>query len=258
MSPGPALAGKAALVTGGSRGIGRAIALAFAAEGADVAFSYHRDARAARDVVGAAERLGRHAYAFASDAGNAAEVEALVAESVRRLGHLDLVIANAGIAAPARWDAVSPETWGELLATNLLGPYHLLRAARPHLPAGGAAVLVASIAGLLAMPEELPYAASKAALLSLTRSFALAFAPAVRVNAVAPGWVRTDMNAALHEKSRTREALERTIPRGRWGEPDDVAAAVVFLVSDGARFITGETLVVDGGGSIRWRAGVEG
>jgi 3-oxoacyl-[acyl-carrier protein] reductase len=196
--------------------------------------------------------------AVPSDAGHPDETEDLVQKTRVQLGRIDIAVANAGIPGPDGWEAVSTQAWRETLETNLVGPYSLARAIRPHLPAsGGSVIFISSIAGLIAAPNLLAYSTAKAGVLSLTRSLALALAPRVRVNAVAPGWVRTPMTAELHTHAATREALERTIPRGRWGEPDDVAAAVVFLASDMARFITGETLVVDGGGSLRWQAGSE-
>jgi 3-oxoacyl-[acyl-carrier protein] reductase len=255
----PLFARKVALVTGGSRGIGRAVALALAAEGADVAFSYRTDARAAREVVAAIQHLGRRAIALASDASQPDATEELVQRTRSELGGIDVAVANAGISGPSGWEAVPTAAWRETFETNLVGAYTLAHAVRPHFPpAGGAVVFVSSISGLVADPELLAYSVAKAGLLSLTRGLALAFAPRVRVNAVAPGWVRTDMTAKLHEPPKPREAIRRWTPRGRWGEPDDVAAAVLFLASDMARFITGETLVVDGGGSLRWRAGAEG
>ena len=163
------------------------------------------------------------------------------------MGRIEIVVANAGISGPRGWEAVSAQAWREVFETDLVGMYFLVRAARPHLPAsGGSVTFISSISGLVAAPDLLAYSVAKAGVLSLTRSLALALGPNVRVNAVAPGWVRTAMTAALHEAVGPREALRKGIPRGRWGEPDDVAAAVVFLASDMARFITGETLVVDG------------
>ncbi len=251
--------GQVALVTGGSRGIGRAIAIALAGEGADVAVSYRKDAKGGREVVAAIERLGRRAVALASDAGQPDETEDLVQKVRTQLGAIDVLVANAGVPGPRGWEAVSLAAWRETLETNLVGAYSLVKSARPHFASrGGAVTFVASISGLVASPELLPYSVAKAGMLSLTRSLALALAPKIRVNAVAAGWVRTAMTAPLHEAAGPRETLRKGIPRGRWGEPDDVAAAVVFLSSDLARFITGETLVVDGGGSLRWTAGVEG
>jgi NAD(P)-dependent dehydrogenase (short-subunit alcohol dehydrogenase family) len=252
----PRFAGKVALVTGGSRGIGRAIVLALAGEGADVAFSYRSDAKGAREVVAAVEHLGRRGLAVASDAAQPDETEDLVQKTRAKLGRIEIAVANAGVGGPQGWEAVSAQAWREVLETNLTGAYSLARSVRPHLaPTGASVTFIASIGGLLAQPEFLAYSVSKAGVLSLTRSLALALAPAVRVNAIAPGWVRTALNSGLHEAAGPREAIRRGIPRGRWGEPDDVAAAVVFLASDMARFITGETLVVDGGGSLRWSAG---
>ncbi|MGI0072132.1 MAG: SDR family NAD(P)-dependent oxidoreductase [Thermoplasmata archaeon] len=258
MNDTPQFAGKVALVTGGSRGIGRAIVLALAGEGANVAFSYRKEARAAREVITAVERLGRRAIAFPSDAADPDETEDFVQKARGQLGRIDVAVPNAGVGGPAGWEAVTVPAWRTTLETNLVGPYSLVRAARPHFATSGASVVfVASISGLLAVPDFLAYGAAKAGVLSVTRSLALALAPAVRVNAVAPGWVRTPMTAGLHETPGPREAIRRHIPRGRWGEPDDVAAAVVFLASDMARFITGETLVVDGGESLRSSAGSE-
>jgi len=258
MTEPPRFAGKVAVVTGGSRGIGRAIALALASEGADVAISYRKEVRAAREVVTGIEHVGRRALAIPSNAADPAETEEFVQKARRQLGRIDILVANAAVGGPDGWESVSTAAWRELVDTNLVGCYSLVHAARPHLAAAGASVIfISSIGGLLAAPDIVAYAATKAGVISLARSLALALAPATRVNAVAPGWVRTDMTAELHESTGPREGIRRTIPRGRWGEPDDVAAAVVFLASDMARFVTGETLIVDGGGSLRWRAGVE-
>jgi 3-oxoacyl-[acyl-carrier protein] reductase len=258
MTDAPLLAGKVAVVSGGSRGIGRAIVLALASEGADVAFSYRKENRAAKEVAAAVERLGRRVLAVPSDASQFEETEEFVQHAKTSLGRIDVVVANAGIGGSQGWETLSPTVWREYLDTNLVGPYSLVSNARRFLPpTGGSVIFVSSIAALLPYPRNPAYAAAKAGLLSLTRTLAAAMAPSVRVNAVAPGWVRTDLTAPLHDNPRPREAIEKLIPRGRWGEPDDVAAAVVFLSSDGARFITGETLVVDGGTSIRWTAGVE-
>ena len=245
------------LVTGASRGIGRAVALAFAREGSDIAFSYRRESAAARATAAELERLGARVYHRACDAGDPEDSRRFVEESVAKLGGLDVVVPNAGVAPDTGFEHVAPQVWTELLSVLLVGPYATVDAAAPHLRASrGSVVLVASIAGLAAYPDELPYAAAKAAVLSLARSLALALAPSVRVNALAPGWVRTDMTQELYASPRGRSAVERATPRGRWGEPEDVAAAAVFLASDGARFITGETLPVDGGESHAWRVGM--
>ena len=252
----PVEAPRVALVTGGSRGIGRAIALSFARAGYDVAFSYRRDADAADRVGREIGALGRTAHYRLSDANDAEDAARFVGEARSALGRLDVVVPNAGATGAVGWESKSVDEWHELLATLLIGPYATLRAAAPELRrTHGCAVLIASIAGLTAYPEEVAYAAAKAGTLSLTRSLALALAPEVRVNAVAPGWVRTDMTRMLYEATTARDAIAHRIPRGRWGEPEDVAHAVLFLASEGARFITGETLVVDGGELLSWRAG---
>ncbi|MGB6443503.1 MAG: SDR family oxidoreductase, partial [Thermoplasmata archaeon] len=182
------LAGKVAVVTGGSRGIGRAIALALAAEGADVAISYRKEVRAAREVVAAIERRGRRALALPCDAAQPQETEEFVQKARAGLGRIDIAVANAGISGPTGWEAVTLPSWRETLETDLVGPYSLVRTVRPHLADRGASVVfVSSIAGVLADPELLAYSVAKAGLLSLTRSLALALGPIVRVNAVAPG-----------------------------------------------------------------------
>jgi 3-oxoacyl-[acyl-carrier protein] reductase len=247
------LTGRQALVTGGSRGIGRAVVETLATAGCDVAFSYRSDDRAAREVTARVEGLGRKGIAFARDAGAPGESARLVRDVRSACGELDIVVANAGITGPLGWTTPTSEDWQRVLATNLTGPFETVKEAAPDLKnRRGSAVLMASIAGLTAYPDRVAYAASKAGLLSLTRTLALALAPEVRVNAVAPGWVRTDMTARLHQHERRRAAIEEGIPRGRWGEPEDVARAVLFLVSDAARFITGETLTVDGGNLLSW------
>ncbi|MGD0250730.1 MAG: SDR family NAD(P)-dependent oxidoreductase [Thermoplasmata archaeon] len=251
-APGP----KVVLVTGGSRGIGRAVALRFAREGYDVAFSFHHNTDAARATALAVEACGRRAFYRPIDSARSEETVGFVAEARDVLGRIDTVVANAGMTGSVGWESASPEEWRTTFETNLEGQYFAVRAAAPELKrARGSVVLVASIAGLTAYPEEVTYAASKAGTISLARSLALALAPETRVNAVAPGWVRTDMTAALYDEPQARAAIVRGIPRGRWGEPEDVAAAALFLASDGARFLTGETLVVDGGNSLSWRIG---
>lgn len=259
MTPDAPLSGRTALVSGGSRGIGRAIVLALARAGCDVAFSYQRNLAAARATLTEVRAVGRRGHCYGSDAAHPEEVADLVERARHDLGRIDVLVANAGVASGALgWQHLGRDDWRRQVETNLVGPYWLVEAAAPELKrTGGNVVLVASVAGLSAYPEELAYAAAKAGVLSLARSLALALAPEVRVNAIAPGWVRTDMTEQLYARPRTRTAIERGIPAGRWGEPQDVAQGVLFLASDGARFITGATLVVDGGEVISWRMGFE-
>lgn len=247
---------KVALVTGGSRGIGRAIVVGFARQGYEIAFTYRENADAARATAEDVQSSGRTAYYRPVDVRDPEAIAHFVSAAREELGRLDVVVANAGTTGTVGWDGASSEEWRSILDTNLAGQYFAVRAAAPDLKkTHGSAVLLASIAGLTSYPEGVDYAASKAGTISLARSLALALAPEIRVNAVAPGWVRTDMTAGLYEEPRARAAIVRRIPRGRWGEPDDVASAVLFLASDGAQFITGETLVVDGGNILSWRIG---
>ncbi len=247
---------KVALVTGGSRGIGRAVVVRLARAGYDVAFTFRQDAESARATAAEVTGSGRRAFYRPVDACDEKEVAGFAAGAREEFGRLDTVVASAGITGALGWDAVSSEEWRSVFETNLVGQYWAVRTTASDLKkTRGSVVLVASIGGLTAYPEQVAYAAAKAGTISLARSLAFALAPEVRVNAVAPGWVRTDMTAGLYDEPRARAAIVRGIPRGRWGEPDDVASAVVFLASDGARFITGETLVVDGGNVLSWRAG---
>jgi NAD(P)-dependent dehydrogenase (short-subunit alcohol dehydrogenase family) len=246
------------LVTGGARGIGRVIARAFAAAGANVAISYRTSEDAARGFVAEAERLGRRAFAYRSDTADPDAARRLASEAREGLGRLDVLVANAGVSGPLGWENVPLDEWRQMTDTVLLGEYSIVNAAAAELARSqGNVVLVASISGLAANPRMLAYSAAKAGVLSLARSLALALAPKVRVNAIAPGWVRTDLSSVVYADPKLRDRIERSIPRGRWGEPEDVAKAVLFLASDGARFITGETLVVDGGNLLFWRVGFD-
>lgn len=248
-----------ALVTGGSRGIGRGLVRAFAQEGWDVAFSYRENVDAARSVASEVEARGRRVAFQASDAAEPAEGSRFVAFAIERLGRVDAVVTNAGISGWVPWEQLTPEDWTRLFRVHVLGPYETIRAAAPELRRRrGSATVISSLSALTAFPENLHYAAVKAAANSLVLSLALALAPEVRVNSVAPGYVRTDMNRGIYDDPQIRRRIESRIPRGRWGRPEDVAAAVLFLASAGARFITGQTVVLDGGNRLSLRAATIG
>jgi 3-oxoacyl-[acyl-carrier protein] reductase len=243
------LAGRTALVSGGSRGIGRAVCVLFGRLGARVAVNYRADEAAARATVAAVAAEGSQAVALRADLAVPAEADRLVAEAESALAPLDIVVANHGIWKRAPLETMTPEQWEETIRTNLGGTYALARAAtRRMIPRGkGSIIALASTAGQRGEPEYSHYAASKGALLAFTKSLAAELGPhGIRVNAVAPGWVATDM---------TREALAapgaaadlRKIPLGRAGWPEEIAGPVAFLASDLASYMYGEVLAVNGG-----------
>ncbi len=235
---------KATIVTGGSRGIGRAIALAFAREGADV-LVHGRDAAAGRAVCAEVERLGRRAVWHAADLGAAAAARGIVDAAVAAFGHLDVLVNNAGLFQRRPALELTETDWDALLDVNLKGAFFCAQAAsRAMLARGGAIVNVGSDAGWSGGINPCAhYAASKAGLASITRSLAKELAPhRIRVNALAPGLIATEMGATA---GSTLPGL--AIPLGREGTPEEVAAAVVFLASDEASYVTGAILNLSGG-----------
>ena len=237
--------GKVVLVTGGGRGIGRAISAAFAQEGAALAIAYREHGRDAQAVVDGLRRAGRRAIAVHADVGKAGDATALVGQGVDEGEHLDVLVNNAGILRRTPLADLTLQEWDEVVATNLTGVMLCAQAAAPALRArGGAIVNVASIRGLIG-GTSLAYAASKGGVVTLTKTLARNLAPQVRVNAVAPAFVDTALN--VHLTVEQREKIAEQIPLGRFAEPEEIARAVVFLASPRATYITGQTLVVDGG-----------
>jgi 3-oxoacyl-[acyl-carrier protein] reductase len=242
------LDGKTALVTGGGRGIGRGIALAFAREGADVAVNYRRDAAAAEATVRDIDALGRRAVAVQADVSDWGQVEAMVARAVEVLGGLDIAVANSGVASRYQTVAeVDPKEWRRVTATDLDGAFYTAKAAIPHVVRRkGAVLFISSIGADVAAAGGAPYHASKSGVNTLMRVLAKEVASeGVRVNCIAPGLVRSDMGNKLI--GFFGEGLVQTIPLGRAGEPDDIGRAAVFLVSDDGGWITGKILRIDGG-----------
>ena len=244
------LQGKSALVTGGGRGIGRAICVLFGRLGARVAVNYAREEAAAAATVAAVQKAGGEAYAARADVSDPAQAGRLVEETVARFGSLDILVANHGIWKRASIDAMTPEQWDETLRINLGGVYAVVHHAARHMVRrrAGAMVLIASTAGQRGEAHHSHYAATKGAILAFTRSLAAELAPhGIRVNAVAPGWVVTDMTRSVLEDPAQAAAALRPIPLGRPGTPDEIAGPVAFLASDLASFLYGEVLSVNGG-----------
>ena len=242
------LQGKCALVTGGSRGIGRAVCLELARQGARVAVNYAGNAAAAEETVKACEALGAEAFAIQADVADAAACEAMVKEVLTRFGRLDILVNNAGVTRDGLMPMMKEADWDAVLDTNLKGAFHCMKTVyRPMMKQKyGRIVNLSSIVGLRGNAGQANYAASKAGLIGLTKSMAKELAGRnVTVNAVAPGFIDTDMTAALPEKAR--EAMLSTIPMGRLGQAEDVAWAVAFFAGDASAYVTGQVLCVDGG-----------
>ena len=243
------LADRVAIVTGASRGIGRAIAVDLARAGADVTL-VGRSASALAETAAAvaAARPGARILTVTADVSDAAAVDAFVAETIATLGRVDIAVANAGQAVDGLIVRAKPGDIDAMLDVNLKSAFHLTRAvARPMMKQrGGSIVLISSIVGVAGNAGQAAYAASKAGLLGLAKSVAKELGSRnVRVNAVAPGLIETAMTESMPEEARAHYLA--TIPLGRAGTPDDVSGVVTFLCSDAARYVTGQTIVVDGG-----------
>jgi 3-oxoacyl-[acyl-carrier protein] reductase/pteridine reductase len=235
----PRLRERIAVVTGGGRGLGRALVRALAEEGADVAFSYRESRRGALEEAEAIRGLGRRAFTGPADARIPGEMAAFVGEAATALGGIDILVNNVGVFRRTALDEMTEEALDEAFDVNVKAAVMASRAACGHMRrrGGGAIVNVASLGGMRPWPSHLAYCASKAALLMATKCLALALAPEIRVNAVAPG---------ILEPPGAEEAVRRRIPAGRFGTHGEAVEAVLFLVASGA-YTTGEVLRVDGG-----------
>ena len=241
------LENKIALVTGAARGIGQAIALQLAADGADLALC---DVKAEwlEDTAAKVKALGRRAESYAMDVANGAAVGEAVAKVLADFGRIDVLVNNAGITRDTLLMRMSEEDWDAVLDINLKGAFLVTKAVvKPMMKQrSGAIVNIASVVGIMGNPGQANYTASKAGLIALTKTTAKELGSRnVRVNAVAPGFIRTAMTDKLSEPAK--EAMLRNVPLGRPGEPEDVAKAVAFLASDNAAYVNGQTLAVCGG-----------
>ena len=241
------LAGKVALVTGASRGIGRAIALELAAYGADVAINYFRSPQAAQEVVRQVAQRGRRAIALKANVAREEEARAMVERAVEALGRLDILVNNAGINRDATLLKMTGEQWREVIETNVNGLFYCTSAALPHLirSGGGKIINIGSILGQLGNIGQINYTTSKAAVVGFTRTAALELLRYnITVNAVCPGFIATEMVAALPEHRRQR--LVERVPMGRLGRPEEVAALVRHLVVE-QEWTTGQCFSINGG-----------
>lgn len=243
------LASRVALVTGASRGIGRAVSRRLAAAGARVAVNYAKDESGALETVEEIRRTGGEAIALRADVSDPADARRLVADVVSAWKGLDVLINNAGIWPENPAGSGDLEAWDRAFGVNARGAFVVTEAAIPHLEkARGSIVFVSSTAGQRGEARHSAYAASKGALISYTKSIATELGPrGVRVNCVAPGWVDTDMSAAALDDPESRRAIAAAIPIGRVASADDIAGPILFLVSELARHVHGEVLNVNGG-----------
>lgn len=242
------LQGKSALVTGASRGIGRAIALALAEAGADVAVNYAGSEDAAAETVQAIEALGRRAIAIQANVGKAAEFEAMAKQVIEAFGSLDILVNNAGITRDNLLMRMKEEEFDQVIETNLKGVFNGIKTVtRPMMKQrSGRIINISSVVGALGNPGQANYVAAKAGVIGLTKSAARELASrGITVNCVAPGFIETDMTDKLSDEMR--ESLGAQIPLARLGRPEDIAMAVRFLASDAAAYMTGQTVHVDGG-----------
>lgn len=242
------LEGKTALVTGGSRGIGKAIALELAGSGADVALTYARSADAAKEIQKEIENLGRKCLIFQADAVDFSQAEQVIGEITKAWEKLDILVNNAGITRDTLIMRMSEEQWDEVINTNLKSVFNYCKASTRTFmrQRSGSIINISSVVGISGNAGQTNYAASKAGIIGFTKSLAKEIASrGIRVNAIAPGYIKTEMTEQL--SADVLAAIEKSIPVGFAGDVKDIANCVIFLGSDASTYITGETIRVDGG-----------
>jgi 3-oxoacyl-[acyl-carrier protein] reductase len=244
------LLGRTTLITGGSRGIGRAAAILLAEAGSDIAFNYACREKEALEVKAEVEKRGRRCLAFKAQLAREAEVRGMVDEIVRAWGRIDVLVNNAGVWTYLEMGKLDPEVLKETVEVNLESVFHVVDAVVPHMKKQGRGwiVNIGSTAGVRGEALHSHYAASKGAIHAMTKSWAVEFAPwNIRVNCVAPGWVDTDMCTGVFSDTAYRESVRQSIPLKRIPPPEDIAGPILFLASDLARHITGAIINVNGG-----------
>lgn len=242
------LKGKSALVTGASRGIGRAIAIELARQGVNVAVNFAGNAKKAEDVVAEIKALGSQAFAIKADVANSDEVAAMVKETVDAFGSLDILVNNAGITRDGLIMRMKEDDWDAVINTNLKGVFNCAKAVTRQMMKQryGRIINISSVVGVLGNAGQANYVAAKAGVIGLTKTLARELANRnINVNAVAPGFIETDMTDELSEE--IKQELLKQIPLAKLGKAEDIAAVVRFLVSEDANYMTGQTLHVDGG-----------
>lgn len=244
------LEGKKAIVTGGSRGIGRAIALMYAKEGADVLVNYHSNDAAAKDTVAEIEKLGRRGIAVAADVANYKSAQDMVEECVKQLGRVDIVVNNAGVSKPSMLLKMTEEDWDAIIDIHLKAAFNTTQAAGRHMKEqkSGKIINVISTAGIFGTVGQINYASAKAGIIGFTKSASRELGRyGINVNVICPGITKTEMTGKLQTDEKLRKIYEGRIQLGRFAEPEEIAPAFVFLASDDASYITGQVLGVDGG-----------
>lgn len=244
------LKGRKALITGGSRGIGRSTAILFAEAGSDVGLNYLNQSEAAKEVKKAIEKIGRECLIFKADISQKTDVSSMIEEIMKKWEQIDILVNNAGIWTYGEMGNISEEVWEETMKINLDGVYYTCNAVIPFMKEKkrGTIINISSTAAVRGEAFHSHYAASKGAIVSLSKSLAVELAPYnIRVNSVAPGWVDTDMCAEVFSDPDFRKKVQDSIPLGRIPLPEDIAGAILFLASDLASHITGEVLNVNGG-----------